>query len=411
MKYILMFVVFVPVLVLLLKSTTAYPQAGLKVGSSRARRQANCPANQYRNGNLCCLNCKAGTYVKSPCTVDGERGQCEECDYDTYIKHDNELRFCLKCTRCRPDEEIVSSCTHTEDTKCQCKPGRFCDPNQACEVCLKCSRCAEDEEKVRNCTSTTNTECKKIQNKSGSDPGIAVVVVVVVLCVLAAITFAGIFFYKKKCKTGSQRNLSDRSKAEQQYTAIQTPEDKDTRRPTSTNLILSQHLVRVKSANIAEDERQILNPSLNSSASNSQHSLTDALTPAPQASPVVPEQLHRREEVPLPELVPVNGEESLRKCFEYFEELDVNYHKRFFRQLEISDNVIKSKENLPYEDRIHELLHIWVEKEGKGASLNDLLQALNTLNQRRTAETIHQKAVDSGHFLSLWVGDCVIVSN
>ncbi|XP_025752830.1 tumor necrosis factor receptor superfamily member 10B isoform X2 [Oreochromis niloticus] len=359
MKYILMFVVFVPVLVLLLKSTTAYPQAGLKVGSSRARRQANCPANQYRNGNLCCLNCKAGTYVKSPCTVDGERGQCEECDYDTYIKHDNELRFCLKCTRCRPDEEIVSSCTHTEDTKCQCKPGRFCDPNQACEVCLKCSRCAEDEEKVRNCTSTTNTECKKIQNKSGSDPGIAVVVVVVVLCVLAAITFAGIFFYKKKCKTGSQRNLSDRSKAEQQYTAIQTPEDKDTRRPTSTNLILSQHL----------------------------------------------------EEVPLPELVPVNGEESLRKCFEYFEELDVNYHKRFFRQLEISDNVIKSKENLPYEDRIHELLHIWVEKEGKGASLNDLLQALNTLNQRRTAETIHQKAVDSGHFLSLWVGDCVIVSN
>ncbi|XP_035766503.1 hematopoietic death receptor isoform X3 [Neolamprologus brichardi] len=332
MKYVPMFVVFVPVLVLLLKSTTAYPQAGLKVGNGRARRQANCPADQYEHGNLCCLNCKAGTYVKSPCSVDGERGQCEECDYDTYIKHDNRLKFCLKCTRCRPDEEIVSSCTHTEDTKCQCKPGRFCDPNQACEVCLKCSRCAEDEEKVRNCTSTTNTECKKIQNKSGSDPGITVVVVVVVLCVLAAITFAGIFFYKKRCKTGSQRNRSDRSKAEQ-------------------------------------------------------------------------------EEVPLPKLVPVNGEESLRKCFEYFEELDVNYHKRFFRQLEISDNVIKSKENLPYEDRIHELLHIWVEKEGKGVSLNDLLQALNTLNQRRTAETIHQKAVDSGHFLPLWGEDCVIVSN
>ncbi|XP_039906145.1 hematopoietic death receptor isoform X2 [Simochromis diagramma] len=336
MKYVPMFVVFVPVLVLLLKSTTAYPQAGLKVGNGRARRQANCPADQYEHGNLCCLNCKAGTYVKSPCSVDGERGQCEECDYDTYMKHDNRLKFCLKCTRCRPDEEIVSSCTHTEDTKCQCKPGRFCDPNQACEVCLKCLRCAEDEEKVRNCTSTTNTECKKIQNKSGSGPGITVVVVVVVvvvvLCVLAAITFAGIFFYKRRRKMGCQRNRSDRSKAEQ-------------------------------------------------------------------------------EEVPLPKLVPVNGEESLRKCFEYFEELDVNYHKRFFRQLEISDNVIKSKENLPYEDRIHELLHIWVEKEGKGASLNDLLQALNILNQRRTAETIHQKAVDGGHFLLLWGGDFVIVSN
>lgn len=92
------------------------------------------------------------------------------------------------------------------------------------------------------------------------------------------------------------------------------------------------------------------------------------------------------------------GVESLRKCFGYFEEVDVNYHKRFFRHLGIMDNVMKSKEDLPYEDRIHELLNIWVEKEGREASLNDLLKALLALNQRRTAETVKENAIHSGQY-------------
>lgn len=88
----------------------------------------------------------------------------------------------------------------------------------------------------------------------------------------------------------------------------------------------------------------------------------------------------------------------MRKCFGYFEEVDVNYHKRFFRHLGIMDNVMKSKEDLPYEDRIHELLNIWVEKEGREASLNDLLKALLALNQRRTAETVKENAIHSGQY-------------
>lgn len=94
----------------------------------------------------------------------------------------------------------------------------------------------------------------------------------------------------------------------------------------------------------------------------------------------------------------VAGEQSLRKCFEYFEDVDVNVHGKFFRRLEISDNVIKGKEHLNYEDKIHELLNIWIEKEGRQASLNDLLKALLDLNQRRTAEVIKDKAVDEGHY-------------
>lgn len=99
------------------------------------------------------------------------------------------------------------------------------------------------------------------------------------------------------------------------------------------------------------------------------------------------------------------GEQSLRKCFDYFEEVDVNCHKKFFRHLGINDNVIKGKEQLPYEDRIHELLNIWIEKEGIKASLNDLLKALLDLDQRLTAETIKENAVHHGHYMCVRIDE------
>lgn len=85
----------------------------------------------------------------------------------------------------------------------------------------------------------------------------------------------------------------------------------------------------------------------------------------------------------------------------------MDLHKKFFRQLSLNDNMIRSKDQLPYEDRIHDLLTHWVEKEGKDASLNQLLSALLDLKQRRTAESIMDKAIQSGSYKyeSLSVGD------
>lgn len=103
-----------------------------------------------------------------------------------------------------------------------------------------------------------------------------------------------------------------------------------------------------------------------------------------------------------PEPSPVSppaGEQSLRECFHFFEEIDVDYHKRFFRHLGVRDNAIKGRDHLPYEDKIHDLLGDWIEKEGQEASLNRLLQALLDLNQRRTAENIKEKAVHHGHYV------------
>ncbi|XP_068559883.1 hematopoietic death receptor isoform X2 [Cebidichthys violaceus] len=298
---------------------------------------------EYRSGSICCLNCPAGTRNTSPCTTAREKGKCEECDDGTYTEHSNGLSQCLKCTQCGSDKETVRPCTHVQDAKCQCRPGGFCAPDQACEVCKKCSRCKKDEEIVRNCTSTTNTECKKKQPSAASASANAGVIVPPLL--IATFVIAAIIFFVWRCRrsTESVRNPPDRRKAGK-HDGDCCPTD--------------------------EDEFQ--------SCLNLPRTLED---------------------VEFPNLVAVNGEESLRKCFEYFEEIDYNHHKRFFRHLGIVDNVIKSKDHLLYEDKIHDLLTVWVEKEGREATLNDLLRALLDLNQRRTAETVKEKAVLNGHYV------------
>ncbi|KAM4576272.1 tumor necrosis factor receptor superfamily member 10B-like isoform 2-T2 [Odontesthes bonariensis] len=342
MENFFIFVVF-SALLCVFKPTGAFPQPGFGSGGSRRGRDASCRDDlEYPHGSVCCLNCPAGKHVKSPCTRAGTMGTCGECPIRTFTEHANGFQQCFPCSTCRPDQEIVRICSATQNTECQCRLGRFCDPDHACEVCKKCSKCGSDEEIVRNCTATTNTECKKIQPKSGaateSDVGIGVTVV----CVLAVLLLCGLIFfviYKKRRGTGSERNLPERMKADKGYSEVS--------RDSSTNLIPPRQL---------EDEQ-------------------------------------------FPTLVPVNGEESLKRCFEFFEELDVDHHKRFFRHLGFSDNVIKSKESLPYEDRVHELLNMWIEREGKDASLNDLMAALLNLNQRRTAEMVKEKAVHHCHYL------------
>uniref|UniRef100_A0A3Q1FHC0 Hematopoietic death receptor n=1 Tax=Acanthochromis polyacanthus TaxID=80966 RepID=A0A3Q1FHC0_9TELE len=330
------------------RPTGADPRSGLGLEDSRTQRDVSCREHlEYKDGNICCLNCPAGTYVKSPCTAAGMKGKCEECDYGTFIEHANGLKQCFKCTRCRSDQEVVRPCTHTQDTECQCRPGRFCHPDQACEVCKKCSRCEKDEELVRNCTPTSNTECKKTQHKPSSALGAwGIVLIVLSVAVLVFGTLFAVYIWRRR-RAESQR--PDGIKTDPHYTDIHPPEenrDGETQRPSGTNLILSRPL----------------------------------------------------EEEQFPKLVPVNGEESLRKCFEYFEDVDVDQHKRFFRNLGINDNVIKSKEHLLYEDRIHELLNIWIERVGREASLNDLLRVLLDMSQRRTAEKVKENAIHHGHY-------------
>ncbi|XP_058493050.1 hematopoietic death receptor isoform X1 [Solea solea] len=382
------------------------PLPGVDSVGNRTRRDVHCRYElEYSHNNLCCVLCPAGTHMTAHCTRSGEMGKCEACDDGlTFTEHGNELNRCRECKRCRSDEELVKPCTTTLDAECQCKSGRFCSPDEACEVCKKCKRCGKDEEVVRNCTATTNTECKKVPPKS--DPGSEKTTLIVTLSLIGSgILIMGcgfLWWWKKRQTTDPERNSSDDTKTGQHVTDKCLNEE--TRRPNW------QQLVRTVPQAGTEEERKVLCESLSSSASNSQRSLTglpcSAYNP-PQCSLAVPVPLpNRRKDEDFPKLVPVNGEESLRKCFEYFEEVHFKFHKRFFRQLGVTDNVIdnviNSKDHLPYEDRINELLKIWIEREGRDASLNSLLKALLNLNQRRTAEVIVGKALGD----NLYVCEC-----
>ncbi|KAK7899579.1 hypothetical protein WMY93_020432 [Mugilogobius chulae] len=384
----------------------AYP------GLNRTRRTTHCNADlEYRHGDVCCQNCPAGTHLKSPCSKPSGRSECEECDLGTFTELGNGLKKCLSCSLCRPDQVVVHHCVSTHNTECECKPGGFCAPDQACEVCKRCARCGKDEIVVRNCTSTSNTECKKKPPDSGQASDQTAANITIGLLVPLAAVFVILmvaFLYRRKHKSTEKgsgaKKVTETTKSS--YTA---------KKPYGCNgaeKSLEQSprcwtLVRPKSLPVVDLEEQRSLCEGSGSTSNSQDNLITSLPlftcTAPAASSCAPaassSALTTRVDEPQFNIVPVNGQASLRRSFDFFEEMDVYYHSRFFRRLGLSDNVIKSRDSLTYVDRVHELLNLWLEKRGREAALKDLLSALMDLNQRRTAETIVERAVEAGYFV------------
>ncbi|XP_062873961.1 hematopoietic death receptor [Trichomycterus rosablanca] len=379
---------------------------------NRTERDVTCvDVTQYQHGGICCLNCPAGTLVKQACSAAFTRGTCERCDYDSYTEHDNGLLKCLQCTKCHSDQEVVEKCTTTRNTECQCRPGSFCLPDHACEVCRLCSRCKDDEEQIENCTAHSDTVCQKKDSVSSSvlsevliSLGILVVIVLVVGVIVVGVV--GVLYPKtlakwkravascwptgtvKVCKEsgggGSVEATQNRINS-----ALEERED-------------DQPFLSVPQPVSDEEEDGGLGPSLPTTTASSQTSLpvcaqaSDAGLATNQDSP--PQLRNARENETLRRLVPVN-DESLKRSFDLFGEIDVNYHKRFFRKLGLSDNRIHSTDHMLPEDRVYELLMVWMEKEGMDADFNHLIDVLiQELHQRLSAENIRARAVSWGYF-------------
>ncbi|XP_077088936.1 tumor necrosis factor receptor superfamily, member a [Siphateles boraxobius] len=398
---------------------------------NRTARQMSCRENQeYPHNSFCCKNCEAGTYVKEKCSRDQEKGICSPCEKGTYAEHPTGMEQCLQCSQCHRDQIMVADCTSTSNTKCECKPGFFCLPDEPCEVCKKCTRCKADEEEVSRCTATSNTKCRKRTSYPTEGPTdkpsasnntnpIAVVIPIVVLLII--LILLGIFLWKKR-----QRHQSDaagdlkevkipidecpRSEEEQENSRNAGLEREEEQRPESRPL-LTQETQETGSKSIpVEDEDRGLGDSLPNTTSSSQTSLS-ALPPAvymeelPRSSPPAPRQteIHieswAKDDGPPRKLVPVLGEdESLSKSFDLFDTLDVRYHNKFFRSIGVSDNAIKVAETQHTMDKVYELLRVWMQKEGLRANINTLLQALLDLDQRYSAEYIASKAVERGYY-------------
>ncbi|XP_013890088.1 tumor necrosis factor receptor superfamily member 10B isoform X2 [Austrofundulus limnaeus] len=274
----------------------------------------------------------------------------------------------LCCLNCEAGEHVKTPCTEAgkKGTCEECDYGTFTEHANGLNQCFKCLQCRPDQEVVRPCTPTQNSQC---QCKAGRfcHPDHA--------CEIC----------KKcsSCKSDEEvvRNCTATSDTECRKVQTRPPSDSASAVIVVVALCaLGLGLVLFLVGGVWFVWRKM------------QRRDSQRIPPS-----ILKGRLdYCEEEEPFPTLTPVNGVDSLRKCFDFFGDLNIDYHNRFFRGLSLNDNVIKSKDSLPYEDRVHELLNIWVEQEGREASLNQLLSVLLDLNQRRTAETVKERAIQTG---------------
>ncbi|KAF3701807.1 Tumor necrosis factor receptor superfamily member 26 TNF receptor -like protein 3 Precursor [Channa argus] len=388
---------------------------------------------QYSHQGVCCLNCQAGTYVHKTCERDQEPGICLPCEHgQTYTEHSNGMNRCLPCTHCRSDEITTASCTPTTDTRCQCKQGTFCVPDQACEVCKRCAKCKPGEEEVKKCTPFSNTVCQKqdpspTENSpappipSPSPPADITIPLCVFLAILLILILLAAYWFVKKQQSLEMPCLKSHCDSseivkipigESETTAEERQNNQNAglegeeSRPESRPLLQETQPEITKASPPLEDEDRGLGDSLPNTTSSSQTSLSALPTAAssgntPHQSPTAFRPPPADMDDPLlHRLLPLLGsEKSLKKSFDLFDEfLDVRIHNKFFRMIGVSDNHIRIAENGAPGDKVYELLKNWMQRQGLKADINDLLEALLGLDQRRSAECIAFAALQKGFY-------------
>ncbi|XP_063787843.1 tumor necrosis factor receptor superfamily member 10A-like [Pseudophryne corroboree] len=149
----------------------------------------------YMNGNIRCLRCPPGNFVEEDCVVPDTRGKCTDCHAGrTYSEHPTGMNHCLRCTRCRDDQEEVSPCAIAKNTVCRCKKGTFCPPDHPCEVCLPCTTSCPPDQVIKSpCNSTSDTECSfpdsSISKKTAIICGVIGTIVFIIIIIIAICFF------------------------------------------------------------------------------------------------------------------------------------------------------------------------------------------------------------------------------
>nr|XP_045372611.1 tumor necrosis factor receptor superfamily member 10B-like isoform X4 [Camelus bactrianus] len=308
-------------------------------------------------------------------------GECIRCtDGVDYTSHSNALSSCLLCRGCKPGEEEKSPCTATKDTECQCKPDTFRGRDSP-EFCHKCStRCPNGMVVATPCTPWSDLQC--VDQESGTQvngealvpgkpvtmslglpttpspssgnsqlvPGIvtAFVLLGLVLVLMTAYRFRKFILQgcgvDPKCM---EKETEDQEQANLTHVMVQSP---------------------------GEAER-LLEP-----AGAEESQIRMMLVPAND----------------------VDSIEGLRMFFDYFATV-VPYDSwdALMRQMGLTQNEIlmaRGKAWAP-RDALYEMLEAWLSSKGREASINTLLDALETLGARCAKETIQDHLVGSGKYV------------
>ncbi|KAL4664018.1 hypothetical protein H8957_013303 [Semnopithecus entellus] len=340
---------------------------------------------------------------------------CISCKYgQDYSTHWNDFLFCLRCTKCDSGEVEVNSCTTTRNTVCQCKEGTFREEDSP-EICRKCrTGCPRGTVKVKDCTPWSDIEC--VHNESGTkhtgeapavektvttSPGtpaspcslsgiiigvtVAVVVVVAVIVWKTSLWKKVLPYLKGVCSGGG-------GDPERMDSSSRSPQ-----RPGAEDNALNEIVSILQPTQVPEQEMEIQEPA----------EQTDVNTLSPGES----ERLLERAEAEGPQrrglLVPVNENdpiETLRQCFDDFAVIvPFDSWEPLVRQLGLTDNEIKvaKAEAASSRDTLYAMLIKWVNKTGRSASVNTLLDALEMLGERLAKQKIQDRLLSSRKFMYL----------
>nr|XP_010590676.1 tumor necrosis factor receptor superfamily member 10B-like isoform X1 [Loxodonta africana] len=343
--------------------------------------------------------CKPGYHV----SIDSE--DCISCQYGVgYTNHSNILSSCLPCTVCKADEDEISPCTLTRDTECQCKAGTFLE-RDAPEICQKCSTgCPDGKVQYSPCTPWSDLKCVpreegtkatgeamvsgepvttglKTPTTASPSSGFryhAIWISVVILVPLALLVFL-------------RRRILQGCGMASKY----------------VNRVLFWRLCSQEGPGTHDNaQNEALSNRLDPELEEEGQEQTEVTGDRGQ-TPVEAEALQGNAEgsqmrrVPL---VVVNGAdpaETLRSFFDYFiKEVPLASWKAVMRQMGLTDNEMEMARasETDITEQHYKMLVQWHQKTGKDASVNTLLDALETQGQRNARERIQDYLLLSGKY-------------
>ncbi|MBN3319496.1 TNR22 factor, partial [Atractosteus spatula] len=387
--------------------------------SNRTAQLKVCQEEEYLDGQICCKKCEAGQYVKSPCTSPSTYGQCEACaGGKDYTEHANGLKRCIHCSRCRSDQVETVPCTTVQNRRCQCKPGYFCRPEEACEVCKRCSRCKEEMAEVHSCNATADTVCVKLSPATEKPRLVITIVIVIIIGIVLAISL--VLWKRRKCNLnpgpGCSSQPSDvkipidgagQGSVEERQNSLNAGTEQQRCVSEGEPLLQNERLAGATRTGI-DDEDRGLGDSLSNTANSSQTSLAGLPSSAcssstPRHSPPTQRQdVAGGRAINENTLIPLEVSESLKKSFVIFtDQVGVKDRKKFLRHIGVKDNdILKAEKNFPadVDEQFYQLLTGWQQDKGKDASIELLLNALLELGHRHDAENIIQKVVEINYY-------------
>ncbi|XP_049567634.1 tumor necrosis factor receptor superfamily member 10A isoform X6 [Orcinus orca] len=316
-------------------------------------------------------------------------GDCAPCtDKVDYTNYSNTLSSCLLCKTCKSGEEEKSPCTSTKDTECQCKPGTF-RREDAPEFCYKCrTRCPDGMVVSTPCSPFSDLTC--VDRKSDtSQLVITVVAVITPVCLLLLVPIAYVFW--RFCIQG--HGVDPKCMDRVFFCCSCPPRGPGALDNAHNNMLINRDLlsILVPKKDLEDQEQDKLTGVMVQSPVEAKHLL----------EPTEDEASHTRRRL----LVPANGAdptESLRLFFDYFATaVSPNSWDSLMRQLGLTRNeILLAREGVRVpRDALYEMLETWVSNKGRAASVNTLLDALETLGERLAKETIRDHLLGSGKYV------------